>query len=108
MCIERGPLVYCLEAIDQRPDVDLLDIVVSPETTMSSAWQADLLGGVATVTVPAEIATQGDWEGQLYLPAGARAGASQQVELTAIPYYAWANRGTGTMRVWLPRSLGQM
>jgi DUF1680 family protein len=26
------------------------------------------------------------------------------VELTAIPYYAWANREDGSMRVWLPTS----
>jgi hypothetical protein len=26
------------------------------------------------------------------------------VELTAIPYYAWANRGAGAMRVWVPRA----
>lgn len=26
-------------------------------------------------------------------------------ELTLIPYYAWAHRGTGKMRVWLPQEL---
>jgi uncharacterized protein len=27
-----------------------------------------------------------------------------EVEVTAIPYYAWANREIGAMRVWLPRA----
>jgi DUF1680 family protein len=27
----------------------------------------------------------------------------REVVLTAVPYYAWANRGPGTMRVWIPR-----
>ena len=27
----------------------------------------------------------------------------KQQEFTAIPYYAWANRGSGEMTVWLPK-----
>jgi DUF1680 family protein len=28
--------------------------------------------------------------------------AEEKITLTAIPYYAWSNRGEGTMKVWLP------
>jgi DUF1680 family protein len=31
-------------------------------------------------------------------------GRTEQIELTAIPYFAWGNRGSGAMRIWLPTS----
>jgi hypothetical protein len=53
-----------------------------------------------------EMAAPG-WHGALYRTADAAAkdqpGRSSSVTLTAIPYYAWANRGTGPMTVWLRR-----
>jgi len=104
--VERGPLVYCLEAVDQA-DIDLLDVSVDPGAEMTDVWQAGLLDGVITVQIPGNVAEQGDWEGVLYLPVGVPAGAPGQttrpVTLTAVPYYAWANRGPGAMRVWIPK-----
>ncbi|MCD6287216.1 MAG: glycoside hydrolase family 127 protein [Anaerolineae bacterium] len=106
IAVERGPLVYCLEAVDQA-DIDLLDVSVDPGAKMTDAWQADLLDGVVTVQIPGNVAEQGEWEGVLYLPAGVPAGTPAQttrpVTLTAVPYYAWANRGPGAMRVWIPK-----
>jgi DUF1680 family protein len=45
------------------------------------------------------------WKDRLYRPfrPGA-AGARQRADLTAIPYFAWANRGPGAMRVWIPQA----
>ena len=43
------------------------------------------------------------WEKQLYRSMAADKLPYQDAILKAIPYYAWANRGPGTMRVWLPR-----
>ena len=37
-----------------------------------------------------------------YRPAAVRPGTGAGVGLTAVPYFAWANRGYGAMRVWLP------
>ena len=43
-----------------------------------------------------------DWEGRLYREAeGVRQGDGEPVRLTAIPYFAWANREAGRMQVWL-------
>jgi len=103
VALMRGPLVYCLESVDQ-PDVDLLDVVVDPGVEASAIWAPDLLDGVVTIKIPAQVRTQGDWEGELYLPEGAAQTSSRPVMLTAVPYYAWANRGPGPMRVWIPRS----
>jgi len=30
--------------------------------------------------------------------------AGTPIELAAIPYFAWANRGVGGMRVWIPEA----
>jgi DUF1680 family protein len=45
----------------------------------------------------------GAWQDELYRPARTEDLPQREVVLTAVPYYAWANRGPGTMRVWIPR-----
>lgn len=101
--LRRGPLVYCLEQADQPADVDLQDVAISPNTQMTASWQPDLLNGVMTVQLEGVAYDTSSWDGTLYraldslTPPQGRA-----VPLTAIPYYAWANRGPGVMRVWIP------
>jgi len=103
VAVMRGPLVYCLESVDQ-PDVDLLDVTVDPGSAMATTWEPDLLDGVMTVKIPGQAVAQGDWEGELYLPEGAAEPVGTPMTLTAVPYYAWANRGPGEMRVWIPKT----
>ncbi|MFF7176605.1 glycoside hydrolase family 127 protein [Streptomyces pseudovenezuelae] len=103
VAIERGPLVYCLEGVD-HPGGGLDDIVLDPGVPLADAHRPDLLGGVTTVTAAGHRrprAENGWWP---YAPAEAQAPATEPapVELTAVPYYAWANRQDGSMRVWLP------
>ncbi len=75
--LERGPLVYCFEEPDNP--VAIADITVRPGAGFSSA-PMDLIGGI--------MALHGT-------DAAGRA-------LTAIPYYAWSNRGGTAMKVWVP------
>jgi DUF1680 family protein len=82
--IQRGPLVYALEGADN--DGKVLDIVAPLATQFTPVPRADLLGGVTTLT--ATLAASGE--------APART-------ITAIPYFAWANRGRGEMVVWVKR-----
>lgn len=101
--IERGPLVYCLEEAD-HPGGGLDDLVLDPSRALAAKHRPDLLGGVTTVVAAGrrrEIPDAGWWP---YGPASGDASptAGEPVELTAIPYYAWANRQDGAMRVWLP------
>jgi hypothetical protein len=104
VCVERGPLVYCLEAADQAPDLNLLDVRLDPAAAMTSTRRPSLLDGVTTVEMTGRVVAQGPWEGDLYLPlAEDRALPSREIQLTAVPYYAWANRGPGAMRVWIPK-----
>lgn len=103
--IERGPLVYCLEQVDVPGD-GLDDIVLDPTRPLAVKHRPDLLGGVTTVVAAGyrrNLAEDGRW--WPYRAAGPEAApAGDLVELTAIPYHAWANRQDGSMRVWLPTS----
>ena len=104
----RGPLLYCFEAIDNAatgvrnlavepgPDIRPFAPEVQPEALYQPAAELpafmpydrpDLLGGVTVLQGPA---------------AGKGVGA----ELTAIPFYAWTNRGPTPMTVWIDRADG--
>ncbi|NJP48467.1 glycoside hydrolase family 127 protein, partial [Streptomyces sp. PRB2-1] len=107
VAIERGPLVYCVEQTDQDGG-GLDDIVLAPDAAPRESYEPGLLGGVTTVTVSGYrriLPATGWWP---YRDAGGQASADaapppgQELELTCIPYYAWANREDGSMRVWLP------
>ena len=83
VALMRGPVVYCLETVDQS-DANVLRLVLPRDAKLQAAYHADLLGGVTTLT------------GQ------ALADGQRPVALTAVPYYAWANRTTNqVMTVWL-------
>ncbi|MFS2030602.1 MULTISPECIES: glycoside hydrolase family 127 protein [unclassified Curtobacterium] len=122
VAIERGPLVYAVEQADQQGfTVD--DLTVDADAPITEDRQDGLLDGVVTLRVaghaPAEHA-QAAWPyRRLDGPGGTdHAGAAtsvddaagstaaatrlQDVTATAVPYYAWANRGAAPMRVWLP------
>jgi len=101
VAVLRGPLVYCVEGTD-HPGVDPWDLILPAHAAWSVVREPDLLGGVTVLQTDA--LTHGDdgWDGQLYRPFDAHPPAARRVPLTAIPYYAWANREAGPMQVWLP------
>jgi DUF1680 family protein len=105
VAIERGPLVYCLEQVD-HPGGGLDDIVIDTSRPLTEQDRPDLLGGVVTVRAAGRRRAAPD-SGHWWPYRAARRGGTAPVEdpavpLTAIPYYAWANRQDGSMRVWLP------
>lgn len=98
VAIVRGPLVYCVEAADNRGPVHQL--VVPLDADLAAEHRPDLLGGVTVVMGSAILLqAEGDW---LYAPIG-EAGRIELVPvgLTAIPFYANANRGPVEMVTWL-------
>jgi DUF1680 family protein len=103
LAIERGPLVYCLEQVDQEPDMNLLDVRIAPESSLQAIRREDLLGGVVAIETQGAVADIGAWQDALYRPASVEDLPRREVTLTAVPYYAWANRGPGAMRVWIPQ-----
>ena len=75
--IQRGPIIFALEAIDNGGS--LKDVKIPLDATLTSTFRPDLLGGVEVVT-----------------------GKVGERTIAAIPYYAWNNRGKGDMEVWVP------
>jgi hypothetical protein len=107
LAIQRGPLVYCLESWDQATPDGLLDVELDSGAALQSHWCGDLLGGVMVVEAGGYVLDLGEWQGRLYKPKAEPAHvARRSVRLTAIPYYAWGNRGIGSMRVWIPSHVG--
>ncbi|MGW2830943.1 glycoside hydrolase family 127 protein [Streptomyces sp. NPDC001286] len=106
VAIERGPLVHCLEQVD-HPGGGLDDIVLDTSRPLAVKHRPDLLGGVTTVVAAGRrrrTPDRGWWPYASADTAAAPEPEGEPVELTAIPYYAWANREDGSMRVWLPTS----
>ena len=99
VAIERGPLVYCLEQTDQPANVDDIAFIDEP---LTDEERPDLLGGVTVVHASGVVAAKPE-DGLPYHRAGtAAAPAAEAIAVTAVPYFAWANREIGAMRVWTP------
>jgi len=82
VALMRGPIVYCLEGTDNK-DVDLFKSSLPRSAELRTEHDAKLLGGVTVIRVP---------------------GLDEKktpVTMTAIPYFAWANREKGPMTVWI-------
>jgi hypothetical protein len=108
LAIQRGPLVYCLESHDQPAGVNLLDLRIDPNQPLHADWSSTLFGGTTIVRAGGYVLDLDTWEGSLYRTfAGSPALPRHSLTLTAIPYYAWANRGATSMRVWIPSASSQ-
>ena len=100
VALERGPLVYAVEQADQQTNVD--DLHLLPEAPVAAVHDAELLDGV-TVLRTRGLAGTGHRDGWPFT-SSAKDGTGDEVDVVAVPYYAWANREIGAMRVWLPRA----
>ncbi|MBW7881650.1 MAG: glycoside hydrolase family 127 protein [Caldilineaceae bacterium] len=103
VAVERGPLVYCVESHDQPAGVDLLDVQVATAGPLETV-PVDLLGN-PLIAIRLSGRADGAWQDALYRPLDAISQAAPcSVPLTAIPYFAWGNRGMDSMRVWSPQA----
>jgi DUF1680 family protein len=98
----RGPVVYCIEQHDQPAEVALEDIRV-PAGATPRAISTTAVPGVPVVLV-GQGSVQRAGDGALYAEEVAPRASEEAVEVTAIPYFRWANRGPCPMRVWIPAS----
>jgi len=82
-----------------------MDIQIDESTPLQAIWREDALpGGVMMVQAGGHVLEGAEWGNRLYRRLRSGSGPSRKpVSLTAIPYYAWANRGANAMRVWIPR-----
>jgi DUF1680 family protein len=103
VAIEYGPLVYCLEAVD-NPGHRLDDLTVDTTVAPEVASVDDTLGGVAIIRTAGRVRPWAGASWWPYRPAAGPAGdePGELVPLTAAPYYTWGNREPGAMRIWVP------
>lgn len=94
LSMERGPIVYALESIDQKKDY-LFDVVIPRDSKIESHFEKSLLNGVMVL------------EGNAYsVEKDSVNGSTVEKPFTfkAIPYSTWNNRGQGQLVVWTPET----
>jgi DUF1680 family protein len=77
IALQRGPVVFCAEAADNNGSVSGLSVSANP--TFSERFE------------------QGTLQGTMFLHLN-----SGESRIVLLPYYAWANREAGEMKVWFP------
>lgn len=87
----RGPLVYCVEW-PETENKHVLNLVLPNPSKLETEFKPEILGGITTVS---------GYGKSLKKTADGKIEESTS-KITAIPYFAWANRGPGEMAVWLP------
>jgi DUF1680 family protein len=90
--LKRGPIVYCFEGADNGGAVQ--NLFIPPKTEFTSEYRSNLLGGVTVLNATASALFQTPSNEVVNTP----------FKVTAIPYYANANRGTCPMQAWMPES----
>ena len=99
VAVTRGPLVYCLEEADNTRNLHLIRLGNIAPGDFEVAWKPDKLGGIVELTSPGLRESDAGWGETLY--SGVNAVETSPAKLTWIPYYSWANRDPGEMRVWI-------
>ncbi|NNM87060.1 MAG: glycoside hydrolase family 127 protein [Phycisphaerae bacterium] len=99
--ITRGPLVYCIEQADLDGATPLLDVRLDGAAPLEAVARPELLGGITMIGAMGRVIDGAAWQERLYQPL-APPTMLRGVRLSAVPYYAWANRSVGAMRVWIP------
>jgi DUF1680 family protein len=94
VALERGPIVYAIESIDNGGDV--FNVVLPDNAALSAQARSELLGGVTVITGRALGLYPGD---------DGRSVVTREQDFLAVPYNVWSNRGEDRMAVWLPRKV---
>lgn len=94
VALERGPIVYCVEGLDNDNLDKPHNLLPGADAGFKSEFRPDLLGGVTVVTGPAELVKRG---------ADGEAVEREPRQLTAVPYFARANREPSPMAMFLLR-----
>lgn len=95
VALMRGPIVYCLEGIDNSGKVNSL--MITPDAALTAQFRPGLLGGVTVLQGTAQRARQ-DGDQVQFTP----------VQFTAIPFYANSNREPADMAVWIADNATQV
>lgn len=97
VALQRGPLVYCVEGVDNQEQA--YNILVPDKATFTTKSHHVLDESVVAI------------QANLSIVEAAADGLSVQIKpksIVAIPYYSWANRGKSPMQVWLPNRIKEV
>ncbi|HEY4195773.1 MAG TPA: glycoside hydrolase family 127 protein [Mucilaginibacter sp.] len=94
VALQRGPIMYCAEWKDNNGQAG--NIIIPKTAVFKPVYEANLLNGVTVLK--GEVKT-------INIDASGQNVSTDNATLTAIPYYAWANRGKGEMMVWFPEQV---
>ena len=101
VAVQRGPLVYCLEEADNSRNLHAVRLGGADASQFTTQWKPDKLGGIVELQSPGIRETDEGWGETAY--SADREIRTVPARLTWIPYYSWANREPGEMRVWVRR-----
>jgi DUF1680 family protein len=103
LAVEHGPLVYCLEELDQQGPLPDLAFANS-EAAFDVEFGRELLGGVVVLQHAGSVSEKPSADEPLCEPFEvAKQRTNRPVRLKLIPYYSWANREPTPMVVWVPK-----
>jgi DUF1680 family protein len=111
VAVQRGPLLYCLEQVDQVDQESVFDVVLpagsDPSQGFTPQFQPDILGGIVVLKHKGIATPKPLSQEPLYRILERAPGSKErEVDLIFIPYYAWANRLPSAMEVWIPYATG--
>jgi len=92
VALQRGPLVYCFEHPDNGAQTK--SIIIPDNAKFNAEFKPGLLNGVVVLNGSAPVVSVS--------PDGLIV-STENKPVMAIPYYSWANRGPGSMQIWMPR-----
>lgn len=102
VALQRGPVVYCLEEVDNGPR--LANLTLPRDAQLTAELDEGLFNGVVVITGQAVRKEPKDWLDDLYQPQSIVEYSHTPQPFKAIPYCFWANREPGEMRVWIHES----
>ncbi|HZY40058.1 MAG TPA: glycoside hydrolase family 127 protein [Mucilaginibacter sp.] len=94
IALQRGPIMYCAEWKDN--DGKATNIIVPKDAVFETEYEPTLLNGV--IVLKAKVKS-------VNIDTASQTISTETKTMTAIPYYAWANRGEGEMTVWFPEQV---
>ncbi|HVW76682.1 MAG TPA: beta-L-arabinofuranosidase domain-containing protein [Alloacidobacterium sp.] len=102
IAMQRGPVVFCMEQLDQKGNApDEFSLVTAKLAgEIGAAYDPQLLDGVMVLTHSGVVNAAS--ANTLYQAAPYVRKPERSVDVRLIPYYAWANRESSSMQVWIP------
>ena len=98
VAVKRGPIVYCVETPDLPQGSSVLDVYLKGDSPLNVDYRPDFLEGTAVITTDAYLKPA--TTGAMYSPIKQPEWKAYKTNL--VPYYAWSNRGTAEMTVFMP------